>query len=326
MSVNVASDYIDYSQKKNKKYLMLILDHHFDQDIYDDLINAYINTRYYNLYPSVSDKLEENIVYYLKKSVQNVVSDEKFRDKARYMFKMFKYILTFDGVLECDSVRKLINEIKRFRLIELKLNDSGFESKLYTLLEDDLIAKKTYLDSFDDKNFSVKYLKVKDQVFYCILEHNLKFSKLYSEYAIEKVFSSKTISEQKTFVAYSLIAVKALQDIIKGNFTKTYLVDYVFSLMDKPKKNQRLLKIIDNDIMKEKIVLKMDYKDYFANHDQVYELTRNGFKIALEIDKDFEFNDENKKLLKLFAFVITSDANFYDSIKDSYDAIYIPNS
>ena len=70
----------------------------------------------------------------------------------------------------------------------------------------------------------------------------------------------------------------------------------------------------------------MDYKDYFANHDQVYELTRNGFKIALEIDKDFEFNDENKKLLKLFAFVIMSDANFYDSIKDSYDAIYIPNS
>ena len=72
MSVNVASDYIDYSQKAIKKYLMLILDHHFDQDIYDDLINAYINTRYYNLYPSVSDKLEENIVYYLKKSVQNV--------------------------------------------------------------------------------------------------------------------------------------------------------------------------------------------------------------------------------------------------------------
>lgn len=326
MSVNVASDYIDYSQNAIKKYLMLVLDHYFDQDIYDDLINAYINTRYYNLYPRVSESLEENIVYYLKKSVQNVVDDEKFRDKARYMFKMFKYILTFDGVLECDSVRKLINEIKRFRLIELKLNDSGFESKLYTLLENDLIAKKTYLESFDDKNFNVKYLKVKNQIFYCILEHNLKFSKLYSEYAIEKVFSSKTIIEQKSFVAYSLVAVKALQDVIKGNFVKTYIVDYPFSLISKPKKNQRLLKIIDNDIMKEKIVLRMNYKDYLANHDQVYEFTRSGFKIALEIDKDFEFNDENKKLLKLFAFVITSDAKFYDEIDASYKAIYIPNS
>lgn len=319
--MNIASEYISFSQDSIKKYLMLILDHYFDQNIYDDMINAYINTRYYNLYPSVSLKLEENIVYYLKKSVLNI--DEKFKDKARYMFKMFKYMLYFDGAFECDSVRKLISEIKMFRLIELKLSDSNFESKLYNMLEEDLTTKKNFLDSFSDKNFSMKYLKVKDNIFYCTLEHNLKFSKLYSEYAIEKVFSNKVISEQKLFVSYSLACVRALEDIIKGNFDNVYIVDYVFSLVSKPKKNQRLLKTIDNDIIKEKLVLKIKYSDYISNHDWVYDLTRRGFKIALEIDSSFEFSEENNKLFKIFAFIITSDRKLYDS--SQYEIIYIPS-
>ena len=320
--MNIASEYIDFSRNSIKKYLMLILDHYFDQDIYDDMINAYINTRYYNLYPVMDEKFEANIVYYLKKSVKDI--DEKFKDKARYMFKMFKYILYFDGAFECDSVRKLISEIKMFRLIELKISDGNFESKLYNMLEEDLLAKKNFLESFSDKNFSMKYLKIKDQIFYCTLEHNLKFSKLYSDYAIEKVFSNKVISEQKLFVSYSLACVRALEDVIKGNFDKVYILDYVFSLVSKPKKNHRLLKTIDNDIIKEKLVLKIKYSDYVANHEAVYELTRNGFKIALEIDSSFEFNDENNKILKIFAYVITSDSKLYDSNHD-FEIIYLPS-
>ena len=320
--MNIASEYIDFSRNSIKKYLMLILDHYFDQDIYDDMINAYINTRYYNLYPVMDEKFEANIVYYLKKSVKDI--DEKFKDKARYMFKMFKYILYFDGAFECDSVRKLISEIKMFRLIELKISDGNFESKLYNMLEEDLLAKKNFLESFSDKNFSMKYLKIKDQIFYCTLEHNLKFSKLYSDYAIEKVFSNKVISEQKLFVSYSLACVRALEDVIKGNFDKVYILDYVFSLVSKPKNNHRLLKTIDNDIIKEKLVLKIKYSDYVANHEAVYELTRNGFKIALEIDSSFEFNDENNKILKIFAYVITSDSKLYDSNHD-FEIIYLPS-
>lgn len=320
--MNIASEYIDFSRNSIKKYLMLILDHYFDQDIYDDMINAYVNTRYYNLYPVMDEKFEANIVYYLKKSVKDI--DEKFKDKARYMFKMFKYILYFDGAFECDSVRKLISEIKMFRLIELKISDGNFESKLYNMLEEDLLAKKNFLESFSDKNFSMKYLKLKDQVFYCTLEHNLKFSKLYSDYAIEKVFCNKVISEQKLFVSYSLACIRALEDVIKGNFDKVYILDYVFSLVSKPKKNQRLLKTIDNDIIKEKLVLKIKYSDYVANHDAVYDLTRNGFKIALEIDSSFEFNDENSKILKIFAYIITSDSKLYDSNHD-FEIIYLPS-
>ncbi len=323
MNLNIASEYISYSQNSIKKYLQLILDHYFDQDIYDDLINAYINTRYYNMYPVVSERFEENIVYYLKLSLQGIKDDEKYKLKAEYMFKMFKYILAFDGVVECDSVRKLIREIKKFRIIELKLVDKDFEANIYNQLEEDLLAKKEYLESFIDKNFDVNYVKIKDNIFYCVLDHNLKFSKVFSDYLVSKVFNSKNIKEQKTFVTYPMVAVKALQDVIKGNFTKTYIVDYVFTIVSKQKKNEKLLKYLDNDIMKEKVVLKINYNEYVLNRDKVYELIRNGFKIALMIDKDFELTDENLKLFKLFAYVITDDNDVYNKFKDKFDVLFI---
>ena len=86
MSCNIVKEYVSFSQKAIKKYLQAILGHYFDQDIYDDLINAYINTRYYHMYPMVDPRFEKNLVYYLKKSLENVKDDAKYRKKAKYMF------------------------------------------------------------------------------------------------------------------------------------------------------------------------------------------------------------------------------------------------
>ena len=327
MNYDIATEYISFSKKSIKKYLKLIMDHYFDEDIYDDLINAYINTRYYNLYPHVSKRFEENIVYYLKKSLQDINKDDtKLKEKAKFMFRMFKYVLSFDGVVETDSARKIINEIKDIRLNDYNLIDPEFESKLYFMLEEDLLAKKDFLESFDDKNFTMNYIKVREHTFYCILDHNIKFSKLYSEYAIAKVFNSKSVSEQKLFVTYPVVGVKALLDIIKGDFERKYIVDYVFSITEKPKKNKRLLRYINNDVIKEKIILSVEYLDYKANPEKVYELTREGFKIALKIDNEFVINEETEKLVKLFELLITDDQSIVDKFKDRLNILLITNS
>ncbi len=325
MSCNIVKEYVSFSQKAIKKYLQAILGHYFDQDIYDDLINAYINTRYYHMYPMVDPRFEKNLVYYLKKSLENVKDDAKYRKKAKYMFSMFQYILYFDGVCECDSVRAIITKIAKFRESELGFHDDQFEVNFYNQLKDDLIAKQEFIDKFKDKNFSINYVKVnKDRIFNCELEHNLKFSKLYSEYAIQKVFHNKDIEEQKLFVLYSLVGVKILQDIIKGIYQKYYLVDYVLSLKDKPKKQKRLLNIIDNDITKEKLAFKISYTEYLDNKEEVYRLTREGFHIAICLDDHFVWNEESYVLLRVFTYIITDDQKLYDTLQDYFQVLYIP--
>ena len=325
MSCNIVNEYVSYSKKSIKKYLQMILGRYFDQDIYDDLINAYINTRYYNMYDVVDKHFEVNIAYYLKKSLEGVKDDSKYKKKASAMFYLFKYILYFDNVRECKSVRTLISEIDLYRREKLELIDDDFEVNFYNLLKDDLIAKKNFIDSFDNKNFSINYIKInKEGIFDSRLDYNLKFSKLYSEYAINKVFNSKDIKEQRLFVTYPLVTVKILQDIIKGNFKKEYLVPYSMSLKDKPKKKKRILNIIDNDIVKEKLALKISYDDYINNKEDIYELTRNGFRVAIELDSKVELTEELLVLFKIFSYIITDNTDIYNNLKDKYNLLYIP--
>lgn len=325
MSCNIVNEYISYSKKSIKKYLQVILERYFDQDIYDDLINAYINTRYYNMYDIVDKRFEVNIVYYLKKSIENIKDDNKYKKKAQSMFYLFKYILYFDNVRECDSVRTLISEIDLYRKEKLGLVDDEFEVNFYNLLKDDLTAKKNFIDSFDNKNFFINFIKInKEGIFDCRLDKNIKFSKLYSEYAINKVFNSKDIKEQRLFVTYPLVTVKILQDIIKGNFKKEYLVPYCLSLKDKPKKKKRILNIIDNDNVKEKLVLKISYDDYINNKEEIYELTRNGFRVGIEVDSKVEVTDELLVLFKIFSYIITDNTDIYNNLKDKYNLLYIP--
>ena len=93
MSCNIVNEYIDFSRKAIKKYVKMILERYYDQDLFDDVINAYINTRYYDMYQNVDDRFKVNIVYYLKKALEKVKDDDTYKNKARYMFHTFKYIL-----------------------------------------------------------------------------------------------------------------------------------------------------------------------------------------------------------------------------------------
>lgn len=324
MSCNVVNEYVSFSKKAIKKYLQLTLDKNFDLDIYDDLINAYINTRYYNLYEPVNKNFEINIVYYLKKSLEHVKDEKRYKNKSSIMFQMFKYILYFDNVLECESALSLIDEVVKFREETVGIKEPDFKEKLYSLLKSDLTAKTEFIEGLSDKNFSVNYIKLNsDQLFDCKLEHNLKFPKLYSEYAINKVFDNKEIREQRLFVLYSLVTVKILCDIIKGNFKKTYFVDYSINLKDKPKKKKRLLNIINNDIVKEKLSLKVNYHEYIENKEEVYDLTRNAYSVAIVLDKNVEVTEQLCQLLTIFSYVLTDDVNIYEKLKNKYTVLYI---
>ena len=324
MSCNIVNEYVSFSSKAIKKYLQMILKQYFDQDVYDDLINAYMNERYYNMYDKISDRFEVNIVHYLKEAINDKKDDSKYKKKARWMFGIFKYILYFDSVKECTSVRPLIKELADFRKRELNLDDN-FESEFYNVLKEDLLAKKEFVNSFKDKNFNVNYTRVKRNVFNSSLESNLKFPKIYSEYAINKMFNSMEIKEQRLFVLYPLVTIKVLEDILKGNFEKQYLTDFMVNLKDKPKKFKKLLNIIDNDIAKEKICLKISYSDYSNNKENIYELTREGYRFALILDDSVNLDEELLELLSIFSYVIVTDEKLYEKLKNHYKILYITN-
>lgn len=325
MSNNIMEEYINFSKKCIHKYIKKIMDRQFDSDIFDDLIKTYIDARYYNIYEQKYKTFETNISYYLLKTTLELLKNEKEEQKIKIMFSIFEYILYFDNVMECDSAKKVIKKLNDFRMDKLKINEENFVEEFFQMIKEDLTRKKEFIQNLECKDFTVNYDKTNQHnVYDTTIEYELKFPKIYSKYSIDKAFKSKEINEQKLFVIYPNVTSKIVNDVIKGQFKKTYLVDYNINLHEKPKKLKRLYNLIDNDIVKEKLIIKIDFKDFTKYKEEIYEYMRSGFRYAISIDKSFEITVKNLEILQIFKYIILDKKSvFYQDFKDLENAIIV---
>ena len=116
---------------------------------------------------------------------------------------------------------------------------------------------------------------------------------------------------------YYLVVVQVLKDILKQNFKRQYIVEFAYTLLNKPKKLNNLLNIINNLATQDKICLKIRYEDFKKNKEEIYELMRNGYRVALIIDNSFEVEYKNIGMLKMFKYIIIDkQSKKYDEIKE----------
>lgn len=316
MSINVINEYIHFSKKCINKYIKKIMDRKYDSDIFEELINTYIDARYHDLYPHQYKQYTTNIAYYLSKKTLELTKDESKTEKEKKnikdMFSLFEYILYFDNVVDCESAKETISKLNKARIEKFKINETDFEKIFFEDLKQDLLKKKQYINNFDNKDFNITYKKTNlTNVFNTNIEYNLKFPKIYSKYAIDNVFKSKDINENKLFVLYPIVTTKILLDIINCDFKKKYLVDYSISLNEKEKKIKRLYSIIDDDIAKEKIIIKINFKDFIKEKQSFFEYMKQGFNYAIILDDSYEFIVENVELLKFFRYIIVNKNHKY---------------
>ena len=73
------------------------------------------------------------------------------------------------------------------------------------------------------------------------------------------------------------------------------------------------------------IVLKINYNDYIAKKEEVYNLTREGYHIAIIMNDSKALDDDTKRLLKAFTYLIVSDNDIYEKLQDEFELLYIPS-
>ena len=261
-----------------------------------------------------------NINYYLRQKAIEMKEneDEDTIFKIKNTFYLFKYILYFDNVEEYESLKKVILEIDEYRNEELGLNDETFIDTLYELVKENESRKDKYLKSFDSEKFSVSLIKTNNKKVYQVkLDNTIKFNRIYSEYSINKVYSEGIVNEQKSFITYYLTSKIILENAIKGEFDTNLIVDFPISIFDKEQKLNRLINIIDNEIVKNNIIIKFKYSDYLVNKDQINTWIKDGFQVAVEIDEGYNYDDSSKLWLDIFIYVIvdTNKQNFFDEEK-----------
>ena len=321
MSVNIMNKYIEITRKQILMYLRLIFEDSYNKKYNDIYIEKYINTRYYNFfYDNEKDNntIRKTILDELKKTQEYIISNNsQDRELIEQIYIFFCYFLYFDNVIYCKELKTKISQIAKLRKRILNKDDERFEADLCKEMKSISFEKEDLLSRFDSDEFFIKltnYLNIKN-VYKVKIKQSIKFPIEYSEIAVNKVFNTGLINEDKLTIEYYLIVVQIIKDVIRQNFRKQYIVEFAETLLTKPKKIKGLLNIIDNAVVQDKISLKIRNEYYLENKEKVYELMREGFRFAIILDNSFEINYKNMENLKMFKYVLLNkDSKHYSQI------------
>ena len=303
MSINIAKKYIDFSNQCLIQYLKLIIGGKVSQANFKKILTTYNNVRYYNYYPTMSNSKSSNLNYYLNETISGLYPDYS-REKLKEISNLIKFVLNLDFI-HYDQIEGAVLTATTIRTD--KTDENEFVNKLTKLLKENMNRKQKYLDSFRTDVFRLRYERTYNpKVTLVDLDYDIKFPALYSAVAIQKVYKSGIIDEQKLFIEYTLLAVKVLKEIINNDFVSRYIVDFPYTIFSKKTKKNRLFTLIDSDALKDKIIIKMDSTEFEKNQDAVVEMIQAGYKMAIELNYNFDFSPTNLKRLDMFEYIIVS--------------------
>lgn len=313
MALNVMNEYEKIIEDQLEKTLKFILYYKYNKQICDEFIEVYIENRYNGLAQNITGlTVKSQLLAGLKNKKEKLL--EQIEDKTTQIeatYSVFYETTALEKLeLDDDIVEKIKDIIK---IKEEQLNDyfkseddkSDFIESLIEITEKYIQKKKEFIRKFATKEFNLKARGLGKNIQKIDLSYNIKFPMIYSSQAIEKAFDSGLVREDRVFVLYYLATIKVLNDLLESNYTRTYLVDFPAVMVIKKQKTARLLEIINNPSMQDRIILDINYSTLKKDKEYILSLISDGYKIALRIDKDFNWEDELEvQRLTLFKYVI----------------------
>lgn len=322
---NLMDVYLSFTERKIKKYMKLIFNQYYDENIVNEYLRTYINARYYNIiniekparafYLRILDELdykEDTLMKKCEKEAESLSEKQQRLKVISTVKEVFGYILFFDNVRNIENF-KTIGSIKEIvaKALAVASEAYGFkvpkdaEDKIYKEIKSDLLSKDLFLDKFDTDEFMLNFenSELRDDLFFVELLYNVKMPMQYSSKAVAQVFSEGIIAEDKLQVEYLLLSIIVIRDIVNGSFKDTYIVEFAPTLFKKKQKLDSLLSIIDNQALQSEISLNIMYSDYIKNKKSVFEYTKKGFNFTITLDNSIQ-SIEDVEELKMFKIVI----------------------
>lgn len=323
MSCNLIKEYTDNCRNNFESYTKIIMDKYYDENIFNDYMNKYIDVRYYNLEPWVRKDFGAHITYYL-----NTVYEKNNSDTSKFILGLFKKYYYLDNVLEFDYKKDLesyVNMINRIRVEKLGINDANFIKQFSDLVMNNTNKKLEFIANFNNSDFFLDISEINNRKIYNVnINHRVSVPKIFSDYAINKVWNNKIITENKLQVEYYLVNQSILKNIIDGNFEFEYLVGIAVSLFEKIDKLKKFFNILDNDIAKDSITIKVHYEDFMKYKEIIFSYIKEGYKFAIVLDDSYLDDNSNKTILDIFKYIIVTDDKYVTSrIKDLNNVIVL---
>ena len=285
------------------------------------LINTYVSVKYYNYYEDIifkysSNDMNNRVIKILKVVGKKMKNSYKGSDIA-YNDKIDKYVNLFTLICTLDEGRETIDDIK--------IKKDYFENEILESLDyinnnqiskivDKVIktqndydgALEYFMKKLETSTFKLEFDKIiygKD-IYTTRLEHSINFSKVYSDYIIDKTYNEGVVAEDKILVLLTMLLSSVINDMLVHNFNKNYLVYLPNSIYNKEKKLVSLLKMIDNEYAKNNIVFLIEYKDAIKNIELIKKYSKLGYSFSILFSSVIDMDDNHINYLHLFKYIL----------------------
>ena len=269
--------------------------------IKEKLIDAYIDAKYYNHCGNIDlnyngknmllkvDNLLEKLAEELKKAYKE--SDKKYDEKVDKIAKFMQLINHLEEDFKIEDLQKKKDTYNKRILKYVKYNDLSAKD-LKKLITELLKVQRTYSgmikfiqSKIETNMFELKFNKLTRKDMYAVeLTHNIQFSKVYSDYIVDKTYSEGIIAEDKIKVLGNLLLSQLVKDMFNGEFNKKYFVYVPESLYNKDNKLDQVFDMFDDEFAKKSINILLAYNGLSDNKKTIKQLIKQGFNFSVDMN------------------------------------------
>lgn len=317
MSISVMNKYLTMSNKHMDDILKYILKKKYYKNICEKFKNIYYEVRYNGLIESKrGTTVRSKLLNQYRELKEKIIKSEKeLAGAIEATYTIFDEVTYFDtAIFERDFTNKINDIYEEYaEIADTEIDKNIFTKELLRIVQINQREKLQFFKKFDTNEFRLQGSNINENIKRIGIVHNIKFPSIYSNEAIEKAFSSGVTKEDKLFVEFYLLSIRVILDVIKSEYRKKYFVLLDTNILSKAQKTTRLLEIINNPIIQDRIIMQIDYSDLETCKKEVYNLISEGYRFAVELDDSYIDEKIEAQRLDVFEFILVSKE--YKSLK-----------
>lgn len=275
----------------------------FPQSVLKNIISTYVMDKYiqpidYNEedFKNKNRILIEKIEKYASKK-RNLDSTQKkeitetllFYNKLKEDYSNLNKEITSFITFESEDDKKIIVDCitekgKNYIKLRKTFTERISASKMFQLIVSDTIIKKVYNTQ---------------------LKSNIKFSKIFSEYVIDKSYSQSVVLENLEEVLLKLVGSMLIKELFNGDYEKQYIIHFNETLYKKERKINNFIDNFNDPFSQKKILILINADNIKKNKNILDKLKNQGFNFVIQLPKKDLMNVEfDRKILNIAEYII----------------------
>lgn len=292
-------------------------------------LKSYIDGKYYNHCGDINvsyngKNMTSKINLVIKDTAADLIKNFKQND-SKYIEKVNKYEKIFTTILYLEQAYLIDESIEEKRKsyqnkILKYLGNNFLTEEIFKNIIDDLIktqnlynhAIKSSFEKLDTNMFQLNLdniISKTKKIYFVELKHNIAFSKIYSDYIVDKTYKEGIVAEDKIYVILTLLLRQIANDILNCDFNKKYILYFKGSLFEKEKKLYNILKSFDDEFAKLSIVILVNYEDVNKYSKIIKNLIKEGYHFATNLENTKMITVKTRSCIELMDYLFISRKN-----------------